>query len=75
MDDDTLELIVRLCTRAGASMEDASVIALTVAFGLGLNATIHYLNRLRLEDRPGEVVRGIHLRRRIDPSPSRREAP
>lgn len=31
MDDDTTELIVRLCTRIGMIMEDASVIALTVA--------------------------------------------
>ena len=31
MDDDTLELIVQLCTRAGMAMEDASVIALSVA--------------------------------------------
>jgi predicted RND superfamily exporter protein len=29
-------------------------VALTVAFGLGLSATIHYLNRLRLEYRPDE---------------------
>ncbi len=25
-----------------------------MAFGLSLNAAVHYLNRLRLEDRPGE---------------------
>ena len=37
----------------GEGMQFASIIALTVAFGLGLNATIHYLNRLRREDRPG----------------------
>jgi uncharacterized protein len=35
-------------------LQFASVVALTVAFGLGLDATIHYLNRLRLEERPGE---------------------
>ena len=35
-------------------LQFASVVALTVAFGLGLDATIHYLNRLRLEARPGE---------------------
>ena len=29
MDDDTRELIDRLCTRAGSVMEDISVIALT----------------------------------------------
>ena len=31
-----------------------AVVALTVSFGLGLSATIHFLNRLRLEERPGE---------------------
>jgi predicted RND superfamily exporter protein len=35
-------------------LQFASIVALTVAFGLGLDATIHYLNRLRLEDRPVE---------------------
>jgi predicted RND superfamily exporter protein len=35
-------------------LQFASVVALTVAFGLGLDATIHFLNRLRLEHRPGE---------------------
>jgi predicted RND superfamily exporter protein len=34
-------------------LQFASIVALTVAFGLGLDATIHYLNRLRLETRPG----------------------
>lgn len=34
----------------GEGLQFASIIALTVAFGLGLNATVHYLNRLRLED-------------------------
>jgi hypothetical protein len=29
------------------------VVALTVSFGLGLSATIHFLNRLRLETTPG----------------------
>jgi predicted RND superfamily exporter protein len=29
-------------------------VALTVSFGLGLSATIHFLNRLRIEDKPGE---------------------
>ena len=31
MDDDTTDLIARLCTRVGMIMEDASVIALTVS--------------------------------------------
>jgi uncharacterized protein len=39
---------------SGEGLQFASIVALTVAFGLGLNATIHYLNRLRLEEQPGE---------------------
>jgi len=38
----------------GEGLQFASVVALTVAFGLALSATIHYLNRLRLEYRHGE---------------------
>ncbi len=38
----------------GEGLQFASIVALTVSFGLGLSATIHYLNRLRLEYRPGE---------------------
>jgi predicted RND superfamily exporter protein len=38
----------------GEGLQFASIVALTVSFGLGLSATIHYLNRLRLEDKPGE---------------------
>ena len=37
----------------GQGLQFASVVALTVSFGLGLSATIHFLNRLRLEDKPG----------------------
>src|ERR1700712_1586775 len=37
----------------GEGLQFASVVALTVSFGLGLSATIHFLNRLRLETRPG----------------------
>lgn len=36
----------------GEGLQFASVVALTVSFGLGLSATIHFLNRLRLETRP-----------------------
>ena len=36
----------------GQGLQFASVVALTVSFGLGLSATIHFLNRLRLEDKP-----------------------
>ena len=38
----------------GEGLQFASVVALTVSFGLAISATIHYLNRLRLEYRPGE---------------------
>jgi uncharacterized protein len=38
----------------GEGLQFASVVALVVSFGLGLSATIHFLNRLRLEGRPGE---------------------
>ena len=37
----------------GEGLQFASVVALTVSFGLGLSATIHFLNRLRLERTPG----------------------
>src|SRR3954447_6560074 len=37
----------------GEGLQFASVVALTVSFGLGLSATIHFLNRLRLESNPG----------------------
>ncbi len=38
----------------GQGLQFASVVALTVSFGLGLSATIHFLNRLRIEDGPGQ---------------------
>jgi predicted RND superfamily exporter protein len=38
----------------GEGLQFASVVALIVSFGLGLSATIHFLNRLRLLDRPGD---------------------
>jgi uncharacterized protein len=34
----------------GQGLQFASIVALTVSFGLGLSATIHFLNRLRLEE-------------------------
>lgn len=37
----------------GDGLQFASVVALTVSFGLGLSATIHFLNRLRLEELSG----------------------
>jgi predicted RND superfamily exporter protein len=36
----------------GYGLQFSSVIALTVSFGLGLSATIHFLNRMWREDRP-----------------------
>jgi predicted RND superfamily exporter protein len=38
----------------GEGLQFASVVALTVSFGLGLSATIHFLNRLRLERDPAQ---------------------
>jgi len=38
----------------GMGLQFASVIALTVSFGLGLSATIHFLNRLQIEDNIAE---------------------
>jgi predicted RND superfamily exporter protein len=38
----------------GDGLQFASVIALTVSFGLGLSATIHFLNRMRQEERSGD---------------------
>ena len=46
----------------GEGLQFASVVALTVSFGLGLSATIHFLNRLRLEEKPG-VSEGLAVER------------
>lgn len=46
----------------GEGLQFASVVALTVSFGLGLSATIHFLNRLRLEEKPG-VNEGLAVER------------
>ena len=43
-----------LLAATGQGLQFASVVALTVSFGLGLSATIHFLNRLRIEDDFGE---------------------
>ncbi len=37
----------------GDGLQFASVVALTVSFGLGLSATIHFMNRMWREDSPG----------------------
>jgi predicted RND superfamily exporter protein len=44
----------------GEGLQFASVVALTVSFGLGLSATIHFLNRFRLEERPdGDPAKAV----------------
>jgi predicted RND superfamily exporter protein len=43
----------------GEGLQFASVVALIVSFGLGLSATIHFLNRLQLEERSGESSAAI----------------
>jgi hypothetical protein len=47
----------------GQGLEFASVVALIIIFGLGVDGLIHFLNRLRLEEKPGE-----------DPAPAIRRA-
>lgn len=39
----------------GDGLEFASVVALLVVFGLGIDALIHFLNRLRMEERAGDA--------------------
>jgi hypothetical protein len=43
-----------LLSAMGEGLQFASVVALIVSFGLGLSATIHFLNRMRRESRPGD---------------------
>ncbi len=43
----------------GQGLQFASVIALTVSFGLGLSATIHFLNRLQIEDTDPDPAIGV----------------
>jgi uncharacterized protein len=43
----------------GLGLQFASVIALTVSFGLGLSATIHFLNRLQIEDTEPDPAVGV----------------
>ena len=40
----------------GDGLQFASVIALTLSFGLGMSATIHFLNRMRQEEEPGDTA-------------------
>jgi uncharacterized protein len=43
-----------LLAAVGEGLQFASVVAFTVSFGLGLSATIHFLNRMRRETLPGD---------------------
>ena len=43
-----------LLSATGEGLQFASVVALTISFGLGLSATIHFLNRMRRERLPGD---------------------
>ena len=49
----------------GLGLQFASVVALTVSFGLGLSATIHFLNRLRREHRDDESPSAALMRATI----------
>ncbi len=49
----------------GAGLEFASVVALLVVFGLGIDALIHFLNRLRLEERVGDAPEHAIRRARV----------
>jgi uncharacterized protein len=42
-----------ILTLLGQGLQFASIVALTVSFGLGLSATIHFLNRLFIEEGDG----------------------
>lgn len=46
-------------------LEFASVVALLVVFGLGIDALIHFLNRLRLEERTGDPPEQAIRRARV----------
>jgi hypothetical protein len=46
-------------------LEFASVVALLVVFGLGIDALIHFLNRLRLEERKGDEPEHAIRRARV----------
>ena len=39
----------------GKGLQFASIVALIVSFGLGLSATIHFLNRMRREENPDDA--------------------
>jgi len=49
----------------GDGLEFASVVALLVVFGLGIDALIHFLNRLRLEEQVGDAPEAAIRRARV----------
>jgi predicted RND superfamily exporter protein len=49
----------------GAGLEFASVVALLVVFGVGIDGLIHFLNRLRLEEEVGDAPEAAIRRARI----------
>ena len=49
----------------GEGLEFASVVALLVVFGLGVDALIHFLNRLRLEEQAGGTPEAAIRRARV----------
>jgi predicted RND superfamily exporter protein len=46
-------------------LEFSSVVALLVVFGLGVDALIHFLNRLRLEEQVGDAPEAAIRRARV----------
>ena len=49
----------------GDGLEFASVVGLLVVFGLGIDALIHFLNRLRLEEQAGDAPEAAIRRARV----------
>jgi predicted RND superfamily exporter protein len=49
----------------GEGLEFASMVALIVIFGLGIDSLIHFLNRLRREEKPGEPATLVIRRARV----------
>jgi predicted RND superfamily exporter protein len=47
---------------SGEGLEFASIVALVIIFGLAIDSLVHFLNRLRLEERPGEEA-SVSIRR------------
>jgi hypothetical protein len=50
---------------SGSGLEFASVVALLVVFGLGIDALIHFLNRLQMEERKGDEPEHAIRRARV----------